>query len=220
MSKTGVHQPGYRSYTFFLLGFSFFFFLSLSSSLPFSFLLFLFLLFFILFSSSSSSSSSSSRLLLFLCFSFFLFSLFSLLPFSASSFLFLASARSFLFLYKFDHRDRHRDLWSHHLVAVLTGEVPPISSRAPIAVSWSRCSLPEFDIFHRELVSMMCGCGDWSRCSLLEILFFTVSSSSRSLVAVLTVHFFLHFMQSFWTAPSGNHKNKHTFNYVLHPLES
>ncbi|KAL5855530.1 hypothetical protein ACOSQ4_005332 [Xanthoceras sorbifolium] len=82
----------------------------------------------------------------------------------------------------------HRDLWSRWLVAMLTARF--------------------FFHFHREQASATCGRGDWSRCSLLEITFFTASEPSRPVVAVTRsryslVQFFNFHFFIFFTIQSG-----------------
>ncbi|KAL5848740.1 hypothetical protein ACOSQ4_006753 [Xanthoceras sorbifolium] len=75
-----------------------------------------------------------------------------------------ASGRAALCLFStISSRAVHRDLWSRWLVAMLTAR---------------------FCHFHREQAIATCGRGDWSRCSLPEIAFFTASEPSRPVVAV------------------------------------
>ncbi|KAL5767911.1 hypothetical protein ACOSP7_014495 [Xanthoceras sorbifolium] len=102
----------------------------------------------------------------------------------------------------------------------------PPSSRSPIAVPWSRwwsrCSLPGFHFFIASQSSRSVVAMTRSRCSLPKMSCFVASSSSRPVVAIHSAPVFhsFFFLHHFWTVPSippGNHKNKHTFNYVLHP---
>ncbi|KAL5800385.1 hypothetical protein ACOSQ4_033269 [Xanthoceras sorbifolium] len=189
--------------------------------------LFSFLLLSLLFFFSSSSFPSLLLLLFFFFFlSFSSLSLFSSLGFSL--FCFLETSQVSYFFYKIlvvatcgrptrsrcsleqlhrlhrYHPSRYpgraggRDAHCHNFHFFIASQ----SSRSMVAVTRSRCSLPENAIFRREQLIATCGRGEGSRYTLPQ--FFTP--------------FF--FMYPFWTVPSdppGNHKNKYIFNYVLHP---